>query len=402
MDGHELTRRSLIRWGVAGLGAVAVPGLLSACGSSSDSTAPTTTAATAPTDSLLDAARSEHELNLIAISDSPDSAYRTLLEGFKKYSALKLNLTEPAAGSGIELAKVQSLEGKSTQPDVIDVGLSSALKATDKGLLAVTRPDGWNDIPSAAKDAEGHWFSSYYGLVGIVSNSDLVHGSAPKSLDDLTKLGDGVTIGFPGDPRTTKAAGNLASGEAFAAVWTVALANGGSLDDIGPGIDFLADLANKGILDATELAIPETVGAGKVAVTLLNTFEYARAKGLLQSAKPGSDLELHIAPSDSLYPNYYAQGAVKGSPHPHAAELWLGYLLSDDGAKAFLEGGAVPTRFPVLSRQGTITESDLGHFTSIGVTADQLAAVRIPTIDQVNAAQNAVNERWGPDVLGKK
>ncbi len=48
-----------------------------------------------------------------------------------------------------------------------------------------------------------------------------------------------------GDPRE--------AGAAFAAVMAASLANGGSLDDIMPGIQYFADLKAAGVLSATQV-----------------------------------------------------------------------------------------------------------------------------------------------------
>ena len=52
---------------------------------------------------------------------------------------------------------------------------------------------------------------------------------------------------------------------------------------------------------------------------------------------------------------------MAGSPNPNAARLWIEHLLSDEGALAFLEGGAIPARYPTLVENGTITEDMLAN-----------------------------------------
>lgn len=405
MEDHDLTRRTLLRWGMLGAGALAAPGVLAACGSSTEtSTSSSTTPLTdAPPDTLLEAARAEGGLNLIAVSEEPGSAYAHVIEGFRATSKLKIDFQTPSASSGIEMETVRSTKGKPTQPDVVDVGVSAALEGTKAGLFRPVQPDGWVDIPSAAKDADGNWVSTYYALCGIASNPAKLNGiDPPATFEDLENLPDGTTFAFPGDPRSNEAAGPLASASAFGAVWAAALARGGSLDDIGPGIDFYAVLAKRGTLNFSTPAMAETFANGSVSIALFSVPDFQRAKGMM----PGGDLVMRIPPADHLYPNYFAQAAVKGSPHPAAAELWISYMMSDAGAKGFLLGGLVPTRFPVMQQQGTVKSGDLEVFADFGrpvakLTAD-LAAVQIPTVDQLDAAQKAVNDRWGPEVRDRQ
>lgn len=404
--GNEMTRRRLIQLGFAGAGAVALPSALVGCSSSSSTStaAPSTTAN--EIDALLTAARTEGKLNLIAVSNGPDSPYRAVIDQFVDATKLKIDFQSPDAGSGMEVDAARDLKGKPNQPDVIDVGLSSILQAKDDGLLDSFTPDNWATIPNSAKDADGYWLSSYYALLGIVSNPTLLgDNEIPTSFDDLLQLKGGVKMGFPGDPRTTKDAGPLASASAFGAVWTAALAQGGSLDDIGPGIDFLAELAHRGTFDPQMVGIVATVGGGApVPITMLIGSEFLFARSKLKAAKPDQDLQMRIVNADKLYPTLYAQALVNKSPHPYAAKLWLQHLISDEGAKGFLKGGMVPTRFPVLLQQGTVSEKNLAAFEDFGLPAKtlakSLAAVQIPSVDQVSAAQDAVNTRWGPDVRG--
>lgn len=399
----EMTRRTLLRLGLAGAGMAAIPGFATACSSkkSATSTIASTTSAPSSFDALLGAARRDGKLNLIAISDDPDSAYHVLLEEFRRASHLELNLTVPPAGSAMEVSSARQLKGKPDQPDVIDVGTSFAADAAAEGLFVASTPDGWVDVPSVAKDPSGLWTCAYYGVIGIVSDPATLPGRvSPATLDDLKGLPRSVTFGFPGDPRTGATAGGSASAEAFAAVWTVALANGGSFDDIGPGIEFFADLAKAGVFQPTKLAIPETLASGAVQVTLLNNFEFARTTGLMRKAGKGASVDFRLIPATSTFPNYYAQGAVKGSPHPNAAKLWLAYLLSEQGAKAYLAGGAIPTRFPTLYQQGVIADADLKAIEPLGLTAKTLSNLQVPLPEQVAKAQQVVNAQWGPKVLG--
>lgn len=405
--GSELSRRTLLRVGVIGLGAVALGPLASACSSSSTTkAAPTSTTAkaTGPFDELLAGAKSEGGLNLIAVPDGAGSYYAEVLAGFREMSGIDPATEHPEAGSENELTEVRDNVGKPGQPDVIDVGVSHAIDATGEGLLASFTPEGWSEIPSAAKDPDGHWVATYYGLIGIVSNPGLLGDVAPPaSLDDLRNLPPDL-LGFSGDPRTAEAAGDrgvLSSAEAFAAVWTVALANGGSLDDIGPGIDFFAELVESGVLDPGTIAIPSQLASGDAAISMINNFAFARADSTLRNDHGGDGLVMHFIGSDRLFPNYAAQAVVADSPHPDAARLWVSYLISDDGARAFLQGGAIPVRFATLHADDAVGDEDLANLGGDGVTAEQLAGIEFPLPSQIVAAQKVVDERWGPEVMGE-
>ncbi len=407
-----IDRRTLLRWGVAGASSLALPGLLSACGgSSSTSTGGASTTAAPKVDPLLAAARKEGVVNLSGVNTGEHASYRFAVQSFTGSTRVKVNPVATIGGAGAQLDAVRHPKKKAEQPEVIDVGLSAALEATSDKLVVPFRPDDWADIPSAAKDADGNWLSTYYVLVGIVSNPAQLKGAEPPAtFADLKNLPAGVVIGMPGDPRSgpalTKAGKSpiLAGSAAFGAVWTAALTlPEGSLDNVGPGIDLFAELAKNGIFDPTKVVITEYAGDGKNAVSFLDTSAIEEARG---AAAAGVNLEMRIDPSGTLFPNYYAQALVKGSPHPSAGKLWLQHLVSDEGAIELLKGGQVPTRFPILEQRGKVATSDLSHFDNVGLSSvdlvKKLSQVQIPTVAQMQKAQDEIDRRWGPEVAGEK
>ena len=83
----------------------------------------------------------------------------------------------------------------------------------------------------------GSWVGPYWGAISFGTNTKVVK-TPPKSWDDLNSSAYKGMIALDGDPRS--------AGDAFGAVVGAALANGGSLDNIEPGIDFFAKLKKIG------------------------------------------------------------------------------------------------------------------------------------------------------------
>ena len=108
-----------------------------------------------------------------------------------------------------------------------------------------------------------------------------------------------------GDPRE--------AGAAFAAVMAASLANGGSADDIMPGIQYFADLKKSGNLIATDVT-QATVLSGETPIALDWSYNFPGLAKQVDDA--GFTVEVNF-PSDGVYGGYYAQGVVKGSPHPN-------------------------------------------------------------------------------------
>lgn len=405
MDGEHISesRRRLLKAGLAGVGALAVgPSLLTACGGSEGgATAEATTTAPVgemvPDEALLAVARKEGALNLIAVPEGEGSVYQHLLTGFRSYSELEVKVDRPGATSAMEMSAVAEGKGKPTQPDVVDVGVSYAVEGSASGLLASYRPTAWDDIPSNAKDPGGRWVSTYYGLVSFITASTFP-GDAPQTFADLRDLPHDKPLWMSGDPRSEVGpdeSGKLPSALAFGTVWAAALANGGSLDDIGPGIDFFADLVSDGIFASEQsLAVASLVATGRCPVVMLLNYDIGAVRNLASAGDPSLEFELTV-PTDGLFPNFYAQGAVEGSPHPSAAKLWLEYLLSDEGSLLFLRGGAIPIRFPIMSERGKVPDDLLADLPE----TDALAAVQIPSQAQVAKAREVVDARWRSDVV---
>ena len=81
------------------------------------------------------------------------------------------------------------------------------------------------------KDTRGLWTGDYYGSITIGYNANLVK-TPPKSFADLLKSIYKNQVALNGSP--------LTSGSAIAGVFAAALANGGSLSNVGPGVDWFA------------------------------------------------------------------------------------------------------------------------------------------------------------------
>ena len=94
--------------------------------------------------------------------------------------------------------------------------------------------------------------------MAISTNTTIVN-NAPKTFADLTKPEYKGLVALNGDPRE--------AGAAFAAVMAASIANGGSADDIMPGIQFFADLKASGNLGGTDVT-KATVLSGETPIAI--------------------------------------------------------------------------------------------------------------------------------------
>jgi ABC-type Fe3+ transport system substrate-binding protein len=331
-------------------------------------------------DALVEAAKAEGELNVIALP--PDWAnYGEMLETFSEKYDIEINSASPDGSSQDELNAVTSQRGQDRAPDVLDLGLSFARQAKAQDLTAPYKVQNWDQIPEDQRDPDGHWFNDYGGYLSIGCNATIVE-VCPTTFEELTDPRYAGQVALNGNPTQAQAA--------FAGVWAAALANGGDLDDIGPGIDFFVDLKESGNFNPVE-STPATVLAGETPISL--DWDYVNAAQTEKLAAAGSTWEVSV-PSDGLMGGYYSQAISKFAPHPAAARLWQEFLYSDEGQNIWLKGGARPVRLPEMEKAGTADEEALSALPEIEGTAD------FPTEEQEAAAKEVVTTRWNEEMSG--
>jgi len=325
-------------------------------------------------DDLVAAAKGEGTLNTIALP--PDWAnYGEIMDTFQSKYGLKINNANPNGSSAEENQAVKSLKGQDRAPDVLDVSPPAAAEGTDGNLYAAYKNSQWDTIPDDQKDPEGHWVADYWGAISLAANTKVA--ALPQSWADLKKPEYKGKVALNGDPRE--------SGSAFAGVLAAAVANGGSLDDVQPGIDFFKELKGMGnfiLVDAT----PATVANGQTPVTI--DWDY------LQIAY-GSEFKSNITwevtvPADAVVGNFYCQAINANAPNPWASRLWQEFLYSDEGQLLWLKGYSHPTRFQDLSDRGVIPKDLLDKLPS----ADLYTDVQFPTPEQTEKATKVITDGW--------
>ena len=318
------------------------------------------------------------KVNLIALPDEWAN-YKGILASFgEKYPDVEYPVANPDASSKEEMEAVQTLAGQDDMPDNVDVSPAVAQEMVDAGLFEPYVLTSDAEIPAGLKDAESNWTAAYYGIMAITTNTKIVP-VAPTSFADLAKPEYKGLVALNGDPRE--------SGAAFAAVMAASLANGGSADDIMPGIQFFADLKASGNLGGTDVT-KETVLSGETPIGIDWSYNVPGLAAELDAA--GITYETHF-PSDGIYGGFYGQGIIKDSPHQACSKLWMEHIFSNEGALGYLEGGAVPARIEALTAAGLVTEE-----VKANLPPDELIAqISFLTPSQIDAAKATLAEQWG-------
>ncbi|MBB2770215.1 MULTISPECIES: ABC transporter substrate-binding protein [Mycolicibacterium] len=287
-------------------------------------------------DKLVEAAKAEGELNVIALP--PDWAnYGVIIDTFSKKYGIKVNSAQPDAASQDEINAANQQRGKSTAPDVFDLGQSVALANT--GMFAPYQVETFDDIPAEFKDPDGTWVNDYGGYMSIGYDSAKVPPIA--NVDDLLKPEYRGKVALNGDPTQ--------AGAAFSGVMMVALSQGGSADDIAPGVEFFRKLKDAGNFLPVD-PTPATIESGQTPVVIDWDYLNAAETKKLPSWKV-------VVPPGQAVAGYYYQAINKDAPHPAAARLWQEFLYSDEGQNLYLGGGARPVRAEPMQQAGTIDKA---------------------------------------------
>jgi putative spermidine/putrescine transport system substrate-binding protein len=318
-------------------------------------------------DRLVEAAKNEGELNVIALP--PDWAnYGVIIKAFSDKYGIKVNSAQPDAASQDEINAANQQKGKSTAPDVFDLGQSVALANTS--MFAPYKVSTFDQIPAEFKDPNGLWVNDYGGYMSIGYDSAKVPPIA--TVDDLLKPEYRGKVALNGDPTQ--------AGAAFSGVLMVALSQGGSADDIAPGVEFFTKLKQAGNFLPVD-PTPATVESGQTPVVIDWDYLNAAETKKLPSWRV-------VVPPGAAVAGYYFQAINKDAPHPAAARLWEEFLYSDEGQNLWLAGGARPVRADAMLKAGTIDKK--AHDALPTVSGDKV----IVSVEQNKKATDYLANNW--------
>ncbi|MGD0713317.1 MAG: extracellular solute-binding protein [Gaiellaceae bacterium] len=328
---------------------------------------------------LVAQAKKEKHLNTIALP--PDWAnYGQIMSTFQKKYGISITNSNPDGSSAEENQAVQSLKGDSRAPDAVDDGPAFAIAGTAQGLFTRYFVTEFSTIPRAMKDTRGYWTGDYWGAISIGYNSNLV-SPGPKTWKDLLNPAYKSKVALNGSP--------LTSGSAVAGVFSAALANGGSLNNVQPGVDFFAQLKSSGNFIPVQ-STPSTVASGQTPISI--DWDYLNL-GYVKEY-PAANWKV-VIPSDGVYGAYYCQAINATAPHPWSARLWEEFLYSDQGQLLWLKGYSHPARFQDLAARKVIPASLLSALPAASI----YAKVKFASSGQQTAAKALIASSW-PSKVG--
>ncbi len=328
------TTRSLTR--ISGLLATAAV-VFAAC---SGSTTASAGASAGNMDTLIANAKAEGNLTTIALPHGWCN-YGEMLSSFSTKYGIKINELNPDGSSAEEVDAIKANKSNPgpQAPDVIDVGLGFAPQLTGQEptaaasgqtpgpaetLVTPYKVATWDDIPAAAKDADGNWVGDYFGVMAFETDTSKVK-NPPTSFKDLLDPQYKGQVALSGDPTQ--------SNQAMSGVWAAALANGGSLDNVQPGLDYFKQLNDEGNFVPVK-AKTSTVASGETPVRI--TWSY-NGLGDKDSLKDNPPVTVTV-PSETKFGGMYIQAVSKYAPHPERRSPVAGVHVLRRGPAALAQG----------------------------------------------------------------
>ena len=184
-------------------------------------------------------------------------------------------------------------------------------------------------------------------------------------------------IALAGDPRS--------SNQAAQTVYAAAIANGGSLDDIQPGLDYFKQLNEAGNL-LPLIANTGTIGKGETPITFQWNYLALANKDSFAGNPP---LEI-VYPSSVNWGGFYLQAVSAYAPNPAAARLWQEFLYSDEGQLIWMKGYCAPARLADMLERGVVPEDIAAKMPDPAVLASSV----VPSGDQLSAARELIKNEW--------
>jgi putative spermidine/putrescine transport system substrate-binding protein len=320
-------------------------------------------------------AAAEKEGLVVSFDTGPEWAnWKSLFRDFKKRYP-EVEITYNDLGSA---ATVVALDKSRRRPqaDTAYYFAASAVDAVKKDVVAPFKPVNFDKLPAVFREPEGRWFTIHSLNIAFLVNKKLVK-NVPASWADLLKPEYKNTVVYL-DPRT--------AGVGQVAVFAAAYGNGGSVDNIKPGIDYFGKLHAAGNVQRVEGTTPYAKFLkGEIPIWIGYENDGLKAKHV---DGMGDAVEV-VIPKEASVSAPYAISLVKNGPNPSAGKLWLNFIMSEAGQTLFA--------------QGFVRPSVPGITLSAEVQAKMPAAPQLQPLDVVKASERKaeVDRLWAQAALAK-
>ncbi len=375
---HRARRGLLAAAAVGTAGALATAALASTASSASTNWSTAQSAAAGGgLKALIKAAKKEGTLNVIALPTNWAN-YGSELSTFSKKYGIKIHSDNPSGSSAQEIQAIKTSRGRSSAPDVVDVGGPFASAGASQHLFAPYKVMTWKNIPANQKASNGMYYQDYGGFISFGCNMNLLGSTpCPTSWAALKQSKYHNAVALNGSP--------LSANAALSAVWAAAVNNGGSAANIAPGVKFFQQLQSSGNFNSTDCNAASVVATSCPITINWDYLNSAKSWGL-----SGSTHWKVVDPTGIPFGGFYNQAVSKYAPHPAAARLWQEFLYSVTGQNIWLKGGARPVELAAMVKAGTANKAAYKALPKV----TNLSKAVVPTTKQSTAASAYVTANW--------
>jgi putative spermidine/putrescine transport system substrate-binding protein len=326
---------------------------------------------------LIKAAKKEHTLNVIALPTNWAN-YGKEMSAFHKKYGIKIVSFNPSGSSAQEIQAIKTLKGRSSAPDVVDVGGPFASAGAQQGLFARYKVKTWKNIPANQKSHNGSYYQDYGGFISFGCNLNLLNGApCPTKWSQLKSPKYHNAVDLNGSP--------LSANAALSGVWAASINTGGSAKNIAPGVNFFKQLMSSGNFNSTDCNAASVIATSCPITLNWDYLNSAKAWGLT-----GATHWKVVDPKGIPFGGFYNQAVSKYAPHPAAARLWQEFLFSTKGQNIWLSGGARPVELAAMIKAGTANKKALKALPKVS----NLDKAVIPTTKQSVTASAYITSNW--------
>lgn len=283
---------------------------------------------------LLVSPASAQEKTLIAYNTPPEWAnWKSVVKIFREKTGIFV--PPDNKNSGQTLAALIAEKNRPVA-DAAYFGVTFGIDAVKHDVVKGYKPKYGEAIPPDLRDPDWKWFTIHYGTVAFMVNKEALGSTpVPQSWADLLKPIYRDKIGFL-DP-TSAAVG-------YMTLTAANIALGGSAENWEPGFKFYKELIKNRPLTPKQTAYARVV-KGEIPIMFDYDFNAYRMKYI-------DKLDTAIViPKEGSIRVPYVMSLVKGAPREELAKVFLDFLLSDDGQRAWAESFVRPIRPEVLSKE---------------------------------------------------
>lgn len=282
---------------------------------------------------------------------------RPMAEAFqKKFPGIRMQYAR-ATNSDTALKIINEARARRVQADVFD-GTNSIFPLLEAKLVGAYKPKSAENYPSNLKDPNGFWTAMNLYFMTTSYNTNLVKAAdVPKTYEDLLDPKWKGRIAWTNDPTPQGPPGFIHN---------ILTAMGQE-----KGMDYLKKFAAQEpvFIPASQRVVIDKVIAGEYPLAVM-TFNHHAAISSAQGA-PVQWIKM-----EPLLQTTSLVGLLKDAPHPHAARLFIEYVLSDEGQKVLADHDYIPASPDVPARIPEL-KPDAGHF-KVNVVTPEMARDDLP------------------------